>query len=321
MAHENGKPTYFDCDPGVDDSLALGYLVASPAIDLVGVGTVCGNIGAEQGARNACDWLAMMGAPEVPVAVGAKNPSWGEFYGGALWIHGERGTGAIELPRADKDPIAESAPQLLISLAEQYGGELEIVAVGPLTNLADALRINPDLPSLIKKVTIMGGTAMHPGNISPVAEANIGNDPESARIVFEQPWFIDMAGLDVTMANTFEEEHRRQLLDSNSAVARAIGEEIDFYFDFHLDVYGRRCSALHDPLAAAIAAGGITPIVAPTVVVEVDDSAGPGRGQTVADLRGIHNNFPAQEGAHIRVMLDVGTDLASHLIAVLTQLP
>lgn len=315
------RPIYLDCDPGVDDALALGYLVANPEVQLVGIGTVFGNCDANVGARNACDWLSIMGAPDVPVAVGATNPSHKTFHGGATWIHGDSGTGAITLPRAATEPIQMPAAEFLVDLARKYDGALEIIAVGPLTNLAEALAIEPDLPRLIRQLTIMGGAALHPGNISPVTEANVGKDAESARLVFEQPWPMTMVGLDVTMTNTLEEEHRIALQESDSRAAKLLAEVLDFYFDFHVDVYGRRCSALHDPLAAAIGAGGIEPALAPVVNVEVDATNGPGRGQTICSLGGKYLGFPTQEGAHCRVALEIGTPVAPHLVEVLSRLP
>lgn len=321
MTSQHTRTIYFDCDPGVDDALALGYLVASPHVDLVGVGTVYGNSASDTGARNACDWLALMGAPDVPVAVGADRPSDGPYKGPTTWIHGEHGTGAITLPLSAVDPVEQSAAELLVNLAREYPGELEIIAVGPLTNIAQALDLEPELPRLIKHLTLMGGTALHPGNISPVAEANVGKDAESSRRVFAQPWSMTMVGLDVTMANNLEEEHRSALLDSGSTAARTLGELVDFYFDFHRDVFGRRCSALHDPLAAAIGVGGIEPVTAPVVNVEVDATGGPGHGQTICALGGKYLGYPAQEGAHCRVVLEVDTPVAPHLVDVLSTLP
>lgn len=321
MSSRHPRPVYLDCDPGVDDSLALGYLVASPAVRIVGVGTVFGNCAADVAARNACDWLAVMGAPEVPVAVGASNPSHGTFRGAATWIHGERGTGAITLPASGTAPIGATAPELLVELAREHAGELEIITVGPLTNLADALAIEPELPRMVKNLTMMGGAALHPGNISPVAEANIGKDPESARRVLGGSWPMTMVGLDVTMANTMEEEHRLALRESGSTSARLLADVADFYFDFHVDVYGRRCSALHDPLAAAIGAGGITPALAPLVHVDVDDTQGPGRGQTICALGGKYRDYPPQDGANCRVALEIGAPVAPHLVEVLSTLP
>ncbi|XBH21176.1 nucleoside hydrolase [Jonesiaceae bacterium BS-20] len=321
MSNQPARKIYLDCDPGIDDSLALGYLVASPLVELLGVGSVFGNTHATTGAQNACDWLSLMGAADVPVAIGATNPSHGEYHGGPTWIHGEHGTGTVVLPRSEKKPIDMSAAELIVDLARQHPGELELITVGPMTNIALALELEPELPRLVKHLTLMGGTALHPGNISPVTEANVGKDPESSRKVFAQPWPMTMVGLDVTLTNTFEEKHRQALLNSSSTAARTLAEVLDFYFDFHIGVFGRRCSALHDPLAAAIGAGGIKPQLAPVVNVEIDDTSGPGRGQTICSLGGKYLGYPEQEGAHCSVVLETGTDAAAHLVDILTTLP
>nr|WP_257181203.1 nucleoside hydrolase [Corynebacterium cystitidis] len=314
------SPKNFDCDPGIDDALALGYLAAA-LITLVGVGSVYGNTESEYAAQNTLDWLSLMGREDVPVALGARNPLLGKFKAAATHIHGETGTGAVELPTAKRTLEEITAAELLVELAHEHAGELEIISVGPMTNIALALALEPELPKYIKQYTLMGGTAYHPGNVSPVAEANVIKDPEAAKLVFEQPWMLTMVGLDVTMTNNFTEAHREALSKSASQSARALAEVLDFYFDFHVGVFGERKSALHDPLAAAIGAGGITPTLAPVVNVEVDATSGPGRGQTICDLRGQYINFPAQEGAHCAVVLEVDKEAPEHLLSALTTLP
>jgi purine nucleosidase len=163
-------------------------------------------------------------------------------------------------------------------------------------------------------LTVMGGAAAVPGNITPVAEANIANDADAAAEVFAAPWFITLVPLDVTMKNVFREPHRQALLASDRPVARALGEMLDYYFAFYVPVYGERASALHDPLAAAIALGAVRPASAPGVRVVVDATAGPGRGQTICDLRGYLSGFPEQSGAHTRVVLTLEEDFAPHLL-------
>jgi purine nucleosidase len=311
-------PLYLDCDTGIDDALALGWLLASDEVEVVGVGTVSGNVSAAQGARNTLDVLALAGA-SWPVAVGAAEPSAGGFDrggfdGGATHVHGAHGLGAHELPRAAAEPLDLDAPALLVDLAKRHGGALRILAVGPLTNLAEALRREPGLPELIESVTIMGGAALVPGNISPVTEANIGNDPEAAQAVFAADWPITLVPLDVTLDNPLDEAGRHRLLDSGRPLATALGEMLDFYFDFNSTFYGERRSALHDPLAAAIATGGVRPLLAPLVHVEVDTTDGPGRGQTICDLRGRFLGHPDQEGAHVRVVLSIEGDFAPVLL-------
>lgn len=320
MHDSPARPLYFDCDTGVDDALALSYLLSSPEIDLVGIGTVSGNVSASQAAKNTLELLALAGRDDVPVAVGARDHLARPFDGGAPHVHGLNGIGDVELPPALAQPVEQSAAEFLVSLARRHAGALTIVAVGPLTNLARALELDPGLPSLVKEVTIMGGAALAPGNITPVAEANIGNDPEAAARVFEAAWPITLVPLDVTMANRLEEENRAALLGAPDPLARALGEILDLYFDFYRDVYGRRSSALHDPLAAAIAVGGVLPTNAPRVPVVIDSTEGPGRGQTICDLRDQWQGPRDLPGAHCRVVLAIDRPLASHLIGrILTR--
>jgi len=307
-------PLYLDCDTGVDDSLALAYLLASPEVDLVGVGSVSGNIDARQGAVNTLDLLALAGRDDVPVAVGAHDPLAGTYDGGAPHVHGRNGVGDVALPPSGREPAAESAVELLLRLSHEHAGRLRVVAVGPLTNLALALREDPGLAARVHDVTIMGGAALHPGNVSPVAEANIANDPEAAAAVLSADWDVTLVPLDVTMANLLEETDRKALLVAGTALAPWLGEVLDLYFGFHVPTYGRRCSALHDPLAAAIAVGGVTPTLAPRVPVVVDATRGPGRGQTLCDLRGRYAGYPDVPGARTRVVLATDVPLAPHLV-------
>lgn len=313
-------PFFLDCDTGIDDALALAYLLASPRADLVGIGTVSGNVSAAGGgARNTLDLLNLAGHPDIPVAIGAHDPQVGTFHGGAPHVHGDNGIGGVDLaPPSDREPVKATAAELLVQLAHKYAGELRLVAIGPLTNIAEALRLEPKLPELIAEVTIMGGAALAPGNITAVAEANIANDPEAAAEVLAADWNVTLVPLDVTMTNVLEENHRQELLATEHPVSQALGEMLGYYFGFYVDIFGRACSAMHDPLAAAIAVrGGVELALAPTVRVQVDTTDGPGRGQTVCDLRGQYAGFPAQRGARCRVVLEIGEDFAPHLLGTM----
>lgn len=307
-------PIYLDCDTGIDDALALAYLLASPEIDLVGIGTVSGNIDAEQAARNTLDLLGLAGRDDVPVAVGAHDPQAGQFAGGAPHVHGANGVGDIDLPTSPSHPIDESAVELLLRLAHQHDGRLIVLAVGPFTNLAAALRADPELPGLVDRLVLMGGAAMVPGNVSAVAEANVFNDPEAAAEVFRADWPITLAPLDVTLEHTLDEDDRAALLAADHALPQALGAMLDLYFNFYVDLYGKRCSALHDPLAAALAVGGVRPDNGPTVEALVDDTHGPGRGQTICDLRGQRLGPVDADGAHVQVVLTIDQPLGPHLM-------
>jgi len=313
-------PYYLDCDTGIDDALAIAYLLEAAAdesrgIDIVGIGSVSGNVSAAVGAVNTLDLIALSGRTDIPVAVGEHHPQGGEFRGGAPHVHGANGIGDVEIAASGVTVVDESAAEMLVRLAREHAGELRVIAIGPLTNIAAALRLDPELPSLVKELTLMGGAAAVPGNITAVAEANIANDADAAAEVFAADWFITMVPLDVTMPNVFLEHHRQALIDSGRPVAVAVGHMLDYYFEFYVGVYGHRASALHDPLAVAIALGDLELKSAPVVRVLVDDTAGPGRGQTVCDLRGVYNGFPEQSGAHTRVVLALEEDFAPTLLA------
>lgn len=316
----SAAPFYFDCDTGIDDALALGYLLASPSAELVGIGTVSGNVSAEQAAINTLNLLALAGRSDVDVAIGEHHFLTHDFDGGATHVHGDLGIGGVELPEAEVSAVDESAAEMIVRLARKYDGELRMIAVGPLTNLAVALRLEPNLPALIKELTIMGGATNVPGNVTAVAEANIINDPEAAAEVFAASWPIIMVGLDVTMESLFEAEHRTALLESGKPVAIALGNMLDVYFDFYVTVFGRRVSALHDPLAVAIALGDVKLSSAPLVPVDVDATDGPGRGQTISDLRGRYQGHPLIEGAHTTVVLGIEGDFAALLLSKLLTL-
>lgn len=305
------RAVYYDCDTGVDDALGLLYLLADPDVDVVGIGTVSGNTDAAQAAENTLRLLALAGRSDVPVAVGETDFRARPYQWRPTNIHGSNGIGGVELPAADRGVEEESAAQMLLRLSHEH--DLEVISVGPLTNLAAALDADPTLAERVTTVTSMGGAALVPGNVTPVAEANIWNDPEAARIVLDAPWRITLVGLDVTMEHVLDESHRTRLLESDRSVARAMGEILDVYYDFYKAQYGRRGSALHDPLACAIATGAIGVVDSPWVEVTVDDTDGPGRGQTIADLRGQRLGPVDQDGAHVRMVLKTDRPLADEL--------
>jgi purine nucleosidase len=308
-------PLYLDCDPGIDDALALGYLLGHPDSDLVGIGTVSGNTDARTAARNALDLLALFGRPSIPVAAGSVDFLERPYAGGAPHVHGERGLGAVELPDAGTAPVEEDAAGMLIRLAAEHPGELRVLAIGPLTNLALALDRDPGLASRVRDVTIMGGAALAPGNVTAVAEANIHNDPEAAARVLAADWDVTLVPLDVTMEHRLELDDLAALADADRPAPRALGAMLDFYSAFYATRFGRRLSVLHDPLAAGILLGEAVPTRALRMPVHVDTSAGPHRGRTTADLRDVYAADPSEDPAGVRVVLEVADDFAPALVA------
>ncbi len=314
-------PVYLDCDTGVDDALALAYLVASPSsAQLLGVGTVSGNTDAATAARNTLDLLALLRRPDVPVAVGAHDGLASPYDGGAARVHGDNGVGGVQLPRADAEPVDESAVDLLLRLARENAGRLHVIAVGPLTNLALALRAEPALPSLVAGVTVMGGAALAPGNVTPVAEFNVAADPEAAAEVLAAGWDVTLVPLDVTMEHLLDEDGVREIAAMDQPALPAIAAMLEHYLGFYADATGRPAAALHDPLAVAVALGGVELALAPTVDAVVDTTDGPGRGQTVCDLRGRYAGYPEVPGARCRVVLELAEDFAPQLLRALRRL-
>ena len=246
MTTPTSHPFYLDCDTGIDDALALAYLLASPQADVRGIGTVSGNVSAAVGARNTLDLLQLAGHAHIPVALGAHDPQAGAFHGGAPHVHGANGIGEVSLEAASAELTSETAAEMLVRLAHEHPGTLRVLAIGPLTNIAEALRLDPELPRLVEEITIMGGAALAPGNITAVAEANIANDPEAAADVLAADWNITLVPLDVTMSNVLEESHRQELLAAGHPVPQALGEMLGYYFRFYEGIFGRACSAMHD---------------------------------------------------------------------------
>lgn len=306
-----------DCDTGVDDTMAIIYAALHPDIELMGVGSVWGNVGVPTATRNSLHTVAMLGRPDIPVAAGAAGPIKQYEPTFAYHVHGDDGQGNAGHQGScfpGLRPSDTSAAQQIVDLARAHPGEITLVAVGPMTNLALALGLEPDLPQLLRQVTIMGGAALAPGNVTPVAEANIHSDPEAAAAVFNAPWPLTMVGLDVTMRTRLTEDHRSRLA-AGGTLAQYMAGILDFYFDFFAgEAFGRRESCLHDALAVAIAIGAVVPDLAPTVAVEVDTSYGPGRGQTICDLRGKYMGYPAQAAARCTVVLESDPDFGDELI-------
>ncbi len=301
-----------DCDTGIDDALALLTAAFAPGVDLVGVGCTWGNIDVDQAARNTHQILSLIGRGDVPVARGAEGPLDGSEAVFAQHVHGDDGAGNV----ADRDHVptlaSETAVEQLLGLSREHD-DLHIVAVGPMTNLALALQADPEVAHRVAHVTMMGGAALSPGNITAAAEANIWHDAEAAAAVFEAAWPVTMVGLDVTMDAILTEEHRLRLTTGGPA-ARLCAAMLDHYYDFYTMVTGQRCAANHDALAVAVAVGLVDVTLSPVVEVDVDTTHGPSRGRTVADLRGVWAGYPPVKGARHRVVLEIEPGFEDRMI-------
>jgi purine nucleosidase len=185
-----------DCDPGVDDALAMVFAVGSPELDLVGVTTVAGNVTLDKTTGNALRLRDFLGC-EWPVTAGSPAPLLRPL-SSAEHVHGEDGLGGARLPAPTTGPHAGRADDFIVDTVRASPGEITLVATGPLTNIALALEREPGLPGLVRDFVIMGGSASR-GNVTPAAEFNIATDPEAAAAVFSAGWTVTMVGLDVTL--------------------------------------------------------------------------------------------------------------------------
>jgi purine nucleosidase len=190
------RQVILDCDPGIDDAFAIAFACGHPGVDLRGVTTVAGNVGLDRTTGNALAVLELLGRTDVPVAAGSPAPLLRPF-ADAHDVHGETGLGAATLPEPKGRPVADHAIDFLIERIAAAPGEVTLVATGPLTNIALAVRRHPPLVTQVADFIIMGGSAGR-GNVTPAAEFNIACDPEAAAIVFGAGWRVTMAGLDVT---------------------------------------------------------------------------------------------------------------------------
>ncbi|TBN57014.1 nucleoside hydrolase [Glaciihabitans arcticus] len=186
-----------DCDPGLDDALALLLAHGDPNIDLVAVTTVGGNVGIENTTKNALELREYLGFEKVPVAAGAGRPLVRSIKD-ASQVHGESGIGTVVLPEAVLAASPDHAVDVIVDTITAFPGAIHLVATGPLTNIALALEKKPSIARLVASFTIMGGSFTR-GNATPAAEFNIYADPEAAKIVFDADWQVVMIGLDLTL--------------------------------------------------------------------------------------------------------------------------
>jgi inosine-uridine nucleoside N-ribohydrolase len=186
-----------DCDPGIDDALAIAFAARHPGIELAGITTVAGNVGLDKTTANALAVADFVGAATVPVTAGCPAPLLRPARD-ARDVHGDTGLGGAVLPASSREPTAGHAVDFIISTIAAAPGEITLVATGPLTNIALALRREPRLAGWVRDFVIMGGSAGR-GNVTPAAEFNIWSDPEAAAVVFGAGWMVRMIGLDVTL--------------------------------------------------------------------------------------------------------------------------
>ena len=323
------QPVFADVDTGVDDAMALAYLLASPDAELVGIASTAGNVPVEQVSCNNLRLLDLFDAADIPVSTGAAGP---------LSIplrtcedtHGPEGLGYATLPAGDRVLTEYDAAHAWVKAARAHPGELIGLATGPLTNLALAMRVEPALPRLLRRLVIMGGAFDYRGNTTPVAEWNTHVDPEAAAEVFavwSAAWGLSspthlpiVLGLNITehiamtpsilarlSAAAGAPSAPLSVLDDRGTrstaanpVIRVLEDAMRFYFEFHFDHGEGYLAHLHDPLAAAVA---LDPdlVRCREATVDVELTGTLTRAMTVVDWRG---HWGREPNARIGVEVD-----------------
>ncbi len=316
-AHTDTIPLIVDVDTGIDDSLALLYLMASPEADILAITCTAGNVPARQVATNNLAWLDLCAYRDVEVAIGAEVPIVQPLMT-TEETHGPQGIGYAELPAPHRALSTRHATEVWCSLARSRPGEITGLVTGPLTNLALAIKLDPELPRLLKRLVVMGGAFNHAGNTRPTTEWNIAVDPDAAKIVFDAFSGLPahrrpiICALDVTERIEMKPEHVAELArvagsvpaevisredpvgtrsSASNRVVRHLSDAVRFYMEFHVSHDQGFLAHMHDPFAAAVALdASLAEFKAATVDVEIDGTLT--RGQTVADWRGMWGRPP-----------------------------
>jgi purine nucleosidase len=305
-----------DTDPGIDDALALILAFASPEVTVEAITTVAGNVTVEQAARNACVILDVIDPhPRPPVAVGAGHPLK-KALRTAHDYHGEDGLGGIfrfrtregapRYPEPHHVQAPKNASELITEMIDSAPGEIVLICIGPLTNVAMAILAAPTRMAKVKEIVIMGGAIAVPGNVTPGAEFNMHADPHAAEVAFNSGLPISLIPLDVTQQVILTQEQIE-------AVVRPIGSRVtQFICDSSERLFGyirkrRGCVAipLHDPLAVGV-------VIDQSLVrreplhVEVETADGPAQGVTIADRRQIRAEW--KQPPNLQVCMGVDAD-------------
>ena len=305
-----------DLDTGVDDALAIAYALADPEVDLIGIVSSYGNNLLDVCAENSLKLLELLGHTDIPVFKGLPHSCTTEHFDVmqvSKDIHGDNGIGDVELPTPSRALEEQSGVDFYIEAAHKYGKDLIIIPTGPMTNLAAALKKDPEIADLIGNVTFMGGALTVEGNVTPVAEANINQDPKAADEVMKSNLPLTMVGLDVTLRTLLTKNETKQWRELGTASGKAFADITDFYIDayYNLDIDKRGC-ALHDPLAVGV---GVDPSFVSTIslFMKVVYQEGPYYGRTIGDNAKLNDPNP-------NVKVAVNVDKERYLKAFMDRL-
>ena len=278
----NQKRIILDTDPGIDDSLAILLALASPEISLEGLSVVHGNSSTQQGTINALSVLELAKASHIPVYQGCDLPLVQPSLL-APETHGEQGIGYAKLSAPLGQPKVQKGSDYLIEKIMSSPGEITLVAIGPLTNIALAIRQEPCIVENVKEVFIMGGAIRYEGNTTPLAEFNTYVDPHAAHIVYHSGMPITLTPLDVTYQCVFLKDDMNRLLKIDSPITKFIADATRFYMEFHDEYQSIEGCVINDPMTLALT---FMPEICDyqELYVDVDLSGGVSMGNTFADF-------------------------------------
>jgi inosine-uridine nucleoside N-ribohydrolase len=301
-------PVILDVDTGVDDALALALACRLPVLEIIGVTTVAGNVDQRQATDNTRRVLHFLGARDVPVASGMTAPLV-RPHRDAADFHGPNGLGGLELPAATGESARVRAPEFIIQAAHEHRGELVLICLAPLTNLAVALLLEPELPELLHRVAVMGGAFTVAGNVTQFAEFNVFVDPEAAAIVARSALPLTFVGLDVTTRVRLTSEEWERWRGLGHPEARLVVGVSTWIFEHRrLESY-----ALHDPLAvAAVAEPSVVGLESAAVTIDT------GLSRTLGQTRLVRAGDGEQE--HL-IALDVDVECFRALFSETLGLP
>jgi inosine-uridine nucleoside N-ribohydrolase len=281
-----------DADTGVDDAIAILLALRSPELHIEAITAVSGNVPLAFTLPNALRMLEIAGRTEIPVAAGAAVPLLRRLVT-AQYVHGNNGLGGVEFPEPKIKPVAESAVDLIRRVLRANPGQITVVAIGPLTNIATVLKSDPAVAPLIKEIVLMGGS-LSGGNITPAAEFNFYVDPEAARIVFDAGIPLTMVGLDVTNKVLLRESQIRTLEAAQNPVSQAAGKIMRATLGRIYKTNDETVIAMHDPLT-------IASLIDPTVItlrdyyVQIETTGEMTAGQSVGYSHGPVRRSPPMD--------------------------
>lgn len=293
----NKRNIILDCDPGHDDAIAILLAGSNPNINLLGISVVAGNQTIEKTAKNALNVASFLGI-EVPVAIGCEYPMVRDRVICAA-IHGESGLDGFEFPKYDKGFDSRNGVQLIIDIVRD-NKDVTIVATGPLTNVAMALKLEPRIKYNIKEIVLMGGSVDN-GNTSPAAEFNIMCDPEAAHVVFTSGLPVKMIGLNVTRKVLVTDKVVERMAKINNSASDMFVKLMKVFNENQRKTFGVKAGPLHDPATiACLIDESLIKFEKMNVVIDI--SHGPSYGRTNCD---VFDYLHAEKNAYVAMDIDV----------------